>query len=73
QCFNCFHFGHLAAQCHRPSVCGRCADPHKTHDCKCPSPLPCKPGKKCTHIVLRCALHGCGQPHAANSQECPVR
>ncbi|KAL1684924.1 hypothetical protein GGG16DRAFT_67344, partial [Schizophyllum commune] len=73
QCYNCFQFGHMAAQCHRPTVCGTCAGPHRA-PCPCPNPTPCKDRAKCTHTMKRCcAVRGCGAAHAATSPDCPVK
>ncbi|KAK6981219.1 hypothetical protein R3P38DRAFT_2578646, partial [Favolaschia claudopus] len=73
QCFQCFRFGHIASQCHSKAVCGTCAGPHPTSECRCPNAKPCKSGKQCPHIVPRCALRGCGGKHSATAAECPVR
>ncbi|KAK6988264.1 hypothetical protein R3P38DRAFT_2573475, partial [Favolaschia claudopus] len=51
QCFKCFRFGHIASQCHSKAVCGTCAGPHPTSECRCPNAKPCKSGKQCPHIV----------------------
>ncbi|KAI5833774.1 hypothetical protein K523DRAFT_100936 [Schizophyllum commune Tattone D] len=73
QCYNCFQFGHMAAQCRRPTVCGTCAGPHRA-PCPCPNPTPCKDRAKCTHTMKRCcAVRGCGAAHAATSPDCPVK
>lgn len=34
RCFNCQSYGHKASICSAPSVCSRCADNHKTAECK---------------------------------------
>ncbi|KAK7013521.1 hypothetical protein R3P38DRAFT_3576044 [Favolaschia claudopus] len=55
------------------AVCGTCAGPHPTSECRCPNAKPCKSGKQCPHIVPRCALRGCGGKHSATAAECRVR
>jgi hypothetical protein len=34
QCFNCYGYGHRAANCKRKSRCGKCGENHNTRDCK---------------------------------------
>lgn len=34
RCYRCHKYGHLAATCKKPEVCGRCAENHETKNCK---------------------------------------
>ncbi|KAJ7756654.1 hypothetical protein B0H16DRAFT_1721717 [Mycena metata] len=74
QCFNCHRFGHIAAQCKRSAVCGTCASDHPTSNCHCTNKTPCRTNSTgCPHIVLKCALRGCGGAHRSTDPACPVR
>ena len=34
QCFRCYHYGHIGAQCDAAQTCGHCAELHETKNCK---------------------------------------
>lgn len=34
RCYRCHKYGHLAATCKKPEVCGRCAESYETKNCK---------------------------------------
>lgn len=68
QCKNCQRFGHGAANCFRPPVCIKCAEPHGSTNC--PAAKTSTDGILPTH-KLKCA--NCGGNHTANFFGCPVR
>lgn len=72
-CYNCFDYGHISRHCRRRSVCGICAGGHHTRACACPHFVdPCLDLTSCTHVILKCAVLGCGGPHRANDRtSCP--
>jgi len=57
QCFNCYEYGHRAANCKRKPRCGKCAGKHNT--------------KECNSTTVQCAL--CKNPHEAWRHECSAR
>lgn len=69
-CRNCWSIGHAANFCHRPAICGVCAGPHTTKNCK---HLIRKRTKNETSIPdkhIQCAR--CGEKtHTAYSSACP--
>ena len=58
QCFKCFKYGHIAAQCIAHQRCGYCAKIHGSEEC----PSKDSPDKKCA---------ACGGNHTAWSKTCP--
>ena len=58
QCFNCYSYGHIAGDCSKGGLCGKCGkDNHKTKECQ-------EPKAKCVH---------CEGEHAAWHNLCPTR
>ena len=55
RCFNCNAFGHTASNCKGKTVCGKCADGHKTSECSFTT-------KKCKN---------CLGAHASYDRNCP--
>jgi hypothetical protein len=56
QCFNCYEYGHRAANCKRKPRCGKCAGKHNT--------------KECDSTTVQC-VH-CKNTHEAWRHECPA-
>lgn len=69
QCTNCHNFGHSKMSCHKPPVCGVCAQNHPTSSC----PLLVEKRKNnkayLDPSLLKCA--GCGGHHTASYTRCP--
>ena len=66
QCYHCYGFYHIAENCpdkSRNPTCGRCADKHKTENCR-------SPAEKC----INCQNHRPNEPrnHCAFSHLCPA-
>jgi hypothetical protein len=59
QCSNCLAFGHIARNCFKASVCGFCAESHRTYECMRKNETDVKP--KCSN---------CSKAHPANSKKC---
>lgn len=57
QCFNCWRFGHTAANCKATFRCGKCGDHHKSTEC--------------TQKEFRCI--SCQGNHPAGSKDCPEK
>jgi hypothetical protein len=58
QCYNCYGYGHLAAQCKHPrATCGKCSAHHKT--------------EKCESAEHTCS--NCKGNHPAWAPQCPAR
>ena len=57
KCFNCQGYGHRAANCTRPTKCGRCSKNHET--------------KGCEEVTAKCAQ--CNGSHRAWHSGCPQR
>src|SRR5437588_466135 len=70
QCTKCLAFGHHPSQCTGTQHCNICSLEHPAHLHTCGrSDCPTK-GKACLHTTIRCS--NCGEPHQANSKECPI-
>ena len=39
QCYKCYGFGHIAEECTRKMLCGRCGQEHPTIECKADKPM----------------------------------
>src|SRR3569833_829482 len=62
QCFRCYHYGHIGAQCDAAQTCGYCAELHETKNCR-------QKGEQ--DFIPRCAV--CKDTHTAWSNACPAR
>jgi len=62
QCFRCYNYGHIGAQCDAAQSCGYCAELHETKNCK-------QKGER--GFIPRCAV--CKGTHTAWSNACPAR
>lgn len=62
QCFRCYNYGHIGAQCGATQTCGYCAELHETKNCK-------QKGEQ--GFTPRCAV--CKGVHTAWSNACPAR
>jgi len=62
QCFRCYNYGHIGAQCDAAQTCGYCAELHETKYCK---------QKGAEGFTPRCAV--CKAAHTAWSNACPAR
>ena len=70
QCTKCLAFGHHPSQCIGTQHCNICSLEHPAHLHTCGrSDCPTK-GKACLHTTIKCS--NCGEPHQANSKECPT-
>jgi hypothetical protein len=63
QCFKCQRYGHIGPQCNANEICGYCAEPHNTRDCRKKEEEP--------NFTPKCAL--CKGPLAAWSHSCEIR
>ena len=68
RCFNCQRFGHLAKDCKSEATCGKCAEQHKTADCKNSNAAKCI---NCTRTNLRNKNNKLNNCHSVSSEECP--
>ena len=60
QCFNCYKYGHRAAECRNKSTCGKCASiNHKANDCSSNA------------HSLKCS--NCSGNHEAWNTTCPIK
>lgn len=68
QCFKCFGFDHLAANCQKAKVCGQCAGDHEEATEHCPEPPE-------VHVCVNCTREGLpgAETHVARSNLCPVK
>jgi hypothetical protein len=62
QCFRCYNYGHIGAQCDAAQTCGYCAGLHETKNCT-------QKGEQ--GFTPRCAV--CKGTHTAWSNACPAR
>ncbi|KAK3114170.1 hypothetical protein LTR53_007778 [Teratosphaeriaceae sp. CCFEE 6253] len=62
QCFRCYHYGHIGTQCNTSQICGYCAEPHETKQCR---------QKSTEGFAPRCTVHK--GAHTAWSNACPAR
>ena len=62
QCFRCYNYGHIGAQCNAAQTCGYCAGLHETKNCT-------QKGEQ--GFTPRCAV--CKGTHTAWSNACPAR
>lgn len=68
QCTNCQCYGHAKMSCHKPPVCGVCAENHPTNSC--PLLVEKRRNNKAylDSSLLKCAL--CGGQHTASYTKC---
>jgi hypothetical protein len=62
QCFRCYDYGHIGAQCSAPQTCGHCTGGHKSKECTAKNTPGFKP---------KCAV--CKDAHTAWNNACPAR
>lgn len=60
QCYNCQKFGHGKSNCHRITICMKCACKHENKQCSLDVNSP----------NIKC--HNCGENHMASDEKCPV-